>query len=271
MRAGVLGSPVSHSLSPALHTAAYAALGLSEWTYGRREVVADELAGVVAGLDETWRGLSLTMPLKEAAFEVAATVTAVARDAGAINTLVRRSDGQWDGHNTDVVGIVRAVEHVEHDGRATILGSGATSRSAALALSELGVHDVVVAARNASAAADVLALLARHNVRAVHVPLERWADDTRPLVISTLPQAGSAAAASAVDASGAAFAGSTLLDVVYADWPTPLARAARDHGAEIVSGLDMLVYQAAAQVELMTGRPGPVGAMFAAVLEADSS
>ncbi|MEO7269382.1 MAG: shikimate dehydrogenase, partial [Knoellia sp.] len=130
---------------------------------------------------------------------------------------------------------------------------------------------VVVAARNAAAAADVLALLARHNVRAAHVPLERWAEDTRPLVISTLALAGSSAAGDALDVSGSSFAGSTLLDVVYADWPTPLARTARDHGAEIVSGLDMLVYQAAAQIELMTGRPGPVGAMFAAVLEADSS
>jgi shikimate dehydrogenase len=107
---------------------------------------------------------------------------------------------------------------------------------------------------------------------ATHMPLERWADDPRRLVISTLAPSASVTAGGALDESGGGtFQGMTLLDVVYADWPTPLARTARDHGAGIVSGLDMLVYQAAAQIELMTGRPGPVGAMFAAVLEADSS
>lgn len=264
LRAAVLGSPISHSLSPALHNAAYAALGLSQWSYGRREVTADQLAGVVDELDDEWRGLSLTMPLKEAAFDVVATVTTIARDAGAINTLVRRDDGQWDGHNTDVVGIVRAVEQVEHEGRATILGSGATSRSAALALAELEVRDVFVAARNAEASQELVTLLARHGVEATHIPLERWADEPRRLVISTLPPAASGVAGRALDESGPTYEGMALLDVVYADWPTPLARAALGAGAEVRSGVDMLVYQAAAQVELFTGRPGPVEVMFAA-------
>lgn len=261
-RAAVLGSPVAHSLSPVLHTAAYAAMGLSQWSYGRREVTAEQLAGVVAGLDDEWRGLSLTMPLKEAAFDVVASVTTLAREAGAINTLVRRDDGRWDGHNTDVVGIVRTLEPVEHDGRATILGSGATSRSAALALNDLGVQDVVVAARNSEAAAEVTALLAQHGVSATHVPLDRWAHEPRPIVVSTLAPAASATAAALVGETS--LAGSTLLDVVYADWPTPLARTAQGAGAAVISGLDMLVHQAAAQIELFTGRPGPVDAMFAA-------
>lgn len=264
LRAAVLGSPISHSLSPALHTAAYAALGLAQWSYVRREVTAEQLAGVVGEFGDEWRGLSLTMPLKEAAFDVVATVTTIARDAGAINTLVRRADGQWDGHNTDVVGIVRAVEHVEHEGRATILGSGATSRSAALALAELDVKNVVVAARNAEASRELVTLLARHGVEATHVPLERWADERRRLVISTLPPAASGGAGGALDESGSTHEGTTLLDVVYADWPTPLARTALGAGCEVISGVDMLVYQAAAQVELFTGRPGPVEVMFAA-------
>lgn len=265
LRAAVLGSPVAHSLSPALHTAAYAALGLAQWSYDRREVAASELAGVVGELGDEWRGLSLTMPLKEAAFDVAATVTAVARDAGAINTLVRREDGGWAGHNTDVVGIVGAVDHVEHQGRATILGSGATSRSAALALVELGVTDVLVAARNADASAEVLTLLAQRGVAGAHLPLERWIEDPRRLVISTLAPAASGTAGEALTVGAStSWAEVTLLDVVYADWPTPLARAASTVGAQVISGLDMLVHQAAAQVELFTGRPGPVDAMFAA-------
>jgi len=269
-RAAVLGQPVGHSLSPALHTAAYTALGLTDWSYDRHEVGSEDLADFVAGLDESWRGLSLTMPLKEAAFELVTTVTAIARDAGAINTLVRRADGQWDGHNTDVVGIVRALEHVEHDGRATILGSGATSRSAALALGELGVRDVVVAARNADASAEVVALLERHHVSAAHHPLETWPENSSRLVISTLPPAASVAAGDALRESARPFEGAALLDVVYADWPTPLATAAGGAGGAVISGLDMLVYQAAAQVELFTGRPGPIDTMFAAARAAIS-
>lgn len=264
LRAAVLGSPVAHSLSPLLHTTAYAVLGLADWTYTRREVTRDELAGVVAGLDASWRGLSLTMPLKEVALEVAATVSATAREAGAVNTLVRRGDGGWDGHNTDVAGIVGTLRAAHHGGRATVLGSGATSRSAALALVDLGVDDVVVAARSADAAAGAVALLADHAVRARHVALDDWVVGPGGLVVSTLPPEASRAVAAVLDAAGADLGGVTLLDVVYADWPTPLARAAGAHGAEVVSGVEMLVRQAAVQVELFTGRPAPLEAMAAA-------
>ena len=268
LRAAVLGSPVSHSLSPALHTAAYAALGLSDWTYDRREVTETELAHVVEGLDAEWRGLSLTMPLKEVAFEVAASVTDVARAAGAVNTLVRRDDGRWDGANTDVAGIVGALRGVEHDGSATILGSGATGRSAALALVDLGVRDVVVAARNAGTAGEMVALLADRDVRAAHIPLESWAKEPRRLVVSTLAPGASETAGAALDDYATSLADTTLMDVVYADWPTPLARAAQEHGADVVSGLDMLVHQAAAQVELFTGQRPPLDVMFDAARRA---
>ena len=265
LRAAVLGSPVAHSLSPLLHTTAYAALGLTDWTYTRREVTAAELAGVVAGLDESWRGLSLTMPLKEAAFDVAATVSVVARDAGAVNTLVRRTDGGWDGHNTDVAGLAGALDAAlagaGHDDRATLLGSGATSRSAALALVDLGVREVRVAARNTEAAAAVVALLESHGVAAGHVPLEHWVREPGRLVVSTLPPSASTAVGALLEHDRTDLGGVTLLDVVYAEWPTPLARAAQAHGADVVSGLEMLVRQAALQVELFTGRPAPLEAM----------
>ena len=108
-RAAVCGSPIRHSLSPVLHGAAYEALGLSEWSYDRVELTAVELGPWVAGLDESWRGLSLTMPLKEAAFEVARTVSDLARTVGSINTLIRTAPQGWEAHNTDVVGIARAL------------------------------------------------------------------------------------------------------------------------------------------------------------------
>lgn len=260
MRAAVLGSPVSHSLSPLLHLTAYAALGLTGWTYTRREVGADALVGFVASLDASWRGLSLTMPLKEVAFDVAAAVSDLARETGAVNTLVRRDDGGWDGDNTDVAGIVAALRHAAHDGRATLLGSGATARSAALALVSLGAREVVVAARNADAAAAVVALLHSHGVVAGRAPLERWPHEPGRLVVSTLAPAASALAAAEL-ADAPPLTGVTLLDVVYADWPTPLAAAALASGADVVSGLEMLIHQAAAQVALFTGLPAPVEAM----------
>ncbi len=124
LRAAVLGSPVAHSLSPVLHGAGYAALGLEDWSYEVHEVARGGLARFTAGLGEEWRGLSLTMPLKEEGLELAATATPTARSAGAANTLVRRADGGWDAHNTDVHGVYAALRHAEHDGVATLLGSG---------------------------------------------------------------------------------------------------------------------------------------------------
>lgn len=265
-RAAVLGSPVAHSLSPVLHEAGYAACRLTDWHYDRREVSVDRLAGVVAGLGGEWRGLSLTMPLKEAAFEVAATVSAVARRTHAINTLVRREDGGWDATNTDVAGIADALRHVEHGGRAEVLGSGATARSALVALAGLGVREVQVAARNPDTAAALAGLADDLGLRTSRVPLARWADEAPPLVVSTLPPAASRAAGAALEDRGVAHRATplTLLDVVYAGWPTPLAEAVEATGGHAVSGLDMLVHQAAAQFRLFTGVPAPLEAMFAA-------
>ncbi|MDN5934470.1 MAG: shikimate dehydrogenase, partial [Pseudonocardia sp.] len=104
-RAAVLGSPVAHSLSPALHSAAYAALGLEGWHYGRHECAEDGLAGFVDGLGPEWAGLSLTMPLKRVALEVADSVSPLAAATGAANTLVFRDGGRF-ADNTDVAGIV---------------------------------------------------------------------------------------------------------------------------------------------------------------------
>lgn len=257
-RAAVLGSPVAHSLSPVLHQAAYAALGLDGWAYGRYEVDEGGLAPFVEGLDQAWRGLSLTMPLKVAAFDVADEVSELAREAGAINTLVRRGNG-WAAENTDVHGIVAALRDagVDAPGSATIIGSGATARSALLALRELGVGGVRVAARNASAVEELAEI-----APVEHVALADWATGESPVVVSTVPAPGAAAATEALGAVD--LSGVTLLDVVYADWPTPLARAAEAAGARVVSGLEMLVHQAARQHELFTGTTAPLAAMQAA-------
>ena len=261
LNAAVLGRPVAHSLSPVLHAAGYRATGLTQWVYAVQDVGEDELAGFVAGLDESWRGLSLTMPLKEAAFGVATTVSRTAEATGAINTLVRRDDLGWDGHNTDVRGIEAALAEVAHDGTATVLGGGATARSALLALSSLGVERVALAVRG-SARPETLRLAVHAGVAVEVVPLAGWARSAaHPLIVSTLPP-------DAADPAAASLAGTrlrgTLMDVVYADWPTPLARAASAAGLTVMSGLDMLVYQAAEQFRLFTGTTAPVQAMYAA-------
>ncbi|MFC5983783.1 shikimate dehydrogenase [Knoellia sp. p5-6-4] len=275
LNAAVLGSPVAHSLSPVLHGAAYRALGLVRWRYAAHDVDEAALLPFVAGLDETWRGLSLTMPLKEAGFDVAADVSPTARATGSVNTLVRRDTGEWDAHNTDVHGIVAALSGATSPrpttdglGSATVLGSGATARSAVAALVRLGVSRVRLAVR-ASARASTVRLAADLGVTVEQVPLWDWAVSESPgqpaLVVSTLPPAAGGAAAEAI--RGRNLSG-TLLDVVYAGWPTPLARAAADAGMDVVSGLDMLVHQAGEQVRLMTGHEAPLEVMFAAAREA---
>ena len=284
LNAAVLGSPIGHSLSPVLHRAAYEALGLTQWRYAAHEVDEEAFLPFVAGLDETWRGLSLTMPLKEVAFDAASDVSPVALATGAVNTLVRRATGEWDAHNTDVHGIVAALARGRwREGQdpatasgsatasspATVLGSGATARSAIAALAQLGVRHVRLAVR-AQARPATLRMAADLGVEVEQVPLAHWAEaagtgDEPALVVSTLPTGVGSAAAEVL--AGRHLRG-TLLDVVYADWPTPLARAGAAAGLDVVSGLDMLVHQAGEQVRLMTGRDAPLAAMFGAAHEA---
>lgn len=268
LRAAVLGSPVAHSLSPAIHRAGYAALGLARWSYDAYDVGGEALASFVGGLDDSWRGLSLTMPLKEVAFEVAVTVSGVARAAASVNTLVRRPDGGWDGDNTDVAGLAGALGDVRHEGTATVLGAGATTRSAVLALRSLGVHRVRVAARRPDAveALQEWAAALPPPVPAIErAPLEAWPDTDDRLFVATLTPEPSVGMGELLAGSRRRHGGAVLLDVVYAGWPTPLARAATAEGMGVVSGVDMLVHQGAAQFRLFTGVEAPLSAMFDAV------
>lgn len=264
MRAAVLGSPVDHSLSPVLHAAAYAALGLTGWSYDRHECTEAALPGFVDGLGPEWAGLSLTMPLKRVALDVADEVSPLAAATGAANTLVLR-DGRRVAHNTDVAGIVAALAEVDGmvplppaAGRAVVLGAGGTAQAALAALRELGILDVTVLVRSLARTAELRAAAERLGVAPV---IDDSLGDPGPLVgadvvISTLPRG---AADALTGARG------VVLDVVYAPWPTPFAAAAAAAGARVVSGAEMLLHQAVAQVELMTGRPGPVDAMRAAL------
>jgi shikimate dehydrogenase len=264
VRAAVLGSPIAHSLSPALHRAAYVALGL-DWTYDAVEVLPEGLPAFLDALGPEWAGLSLTMPLKQAVLPLLTSASDVARVTGAANTVVLR-DGAREGHNTDVAGIVAALREAGVSGitRAAIVGAGATAASALVALHDLGAHHVRVLARSPERAralqpvADAVGVELR--VGELH-PLEledRWPQ----VVVSTVPAGALDAFAALSDPGPDAPA---LLDVVYAPWPTPLASVYAAAGGVVVGGAAMLLHQAAAQVTLMTGREAPLEAMRAAL------
>lgn len=256
------GSPIEHSLSPVLHQAAYAALGLSDWSYERREVDAAGFPAALAELGPQWRGLSLTMPLKEVALTAAAEVSATAAETGVVNTLVRKRDG-WVGHNTDVHGIVAALAEAgcESADRALVVGSGATARSALRALEELGTRRVALMVRSVPRP-EALAQAERAGLRVEVVRMGEWAP--ADVVISTVPPAG----LPALDHFPSPVAGSdcgVVLDVVYGEGRTPVQTAALAHGWALAPGTDMLLHQAAEQVRLMTGLEPPIEVMRAAL------
>ncbi|HEY0507774.1 MAG TPA: shikimate dehydrogenase [Blastococcus sp.] len=260
MRAAVLGRPVSHSLSPVLHRAAYAALGLDDWTYDALDIGAEDLPVLLAGLGQEWRGFSVTMPCKRAAVAVADQVEPLPRLLGAANTLVRTGDG-WRAENTDVTGIGMALQlaGVEEVGSAAIIGAGGTAAAAAVALSSLGAEHVDVVVRNPGRAEEVVRVLEVLGVPVTVVPLSAASLDA-PVVVSTVPID---AQPNLVDLPWRG--GHTVLDVLYAPWPTPLASRVSAAGGSIVGGLDVLFWQATEQVELMTGLPAPIAAMRAAL------
>ena len=214
-----------------------------------------ELAAVLGGLGPEWAGLSLTMPLKQAVLPLLDTVSDLARDVAAANTVLLQ-DGRLHGDNTDVHGIVAALAEagVVSARRAVVLGGGATARSALAALAQLGERSPVLVVR--SEPVETLAAAARLGVRPSVVAFRPEVLADVDLLISTLPPG---AADGLAEHAGAVPA---VLDVVYDPWPTPLAEACT---GTVVSGAAMLLHQAARQVELMTGRPAPLAAMRAAL------
>ncbi|BAJ27244.1 MULTISPECIES: shikimate dehydrogenase [Kitasatospora] len=263
-RAAVLGSPIAHSLSPALHTAGYAALGLTGWRYGRHEVDEAALAGFVGGLDPAeWAGLSLTMPLKRAIRPLLDTVSDTARAVDAVNTVVLDRDGRRHGDNTDVPGLVNALRErgVHRVESAAVLGAGATASSALAALAEICDGEVTAYVRGPERAAEMRALGERLGVPVRTADWAAGADALAgPLTVSTTP-------VGATDgfAPGLTAAPGVLFDVLYHPWPTALAAACLERGGTVLGGLDLLVHQAVLQFERFTGVPrGPLAAMRAA-------
>ncbi|MEU8514072.1 shikimate dehydrogenase [Kitasatospora sp. NPDC048722] len=260
-RAAVLGSPIAHSLSPDLHRAAFAALGLDGWRYDRFELDEAALPGFVAGLDEAeWAGLSLTMPLKRAIIPLLDEVSATARSVDAVNTVVFTADGRRTGDNTDVPGLVNALRErgITEVPGAAVLGAGATASSALAALAQICTGEVTVYVRSAERAREMAELGERLGVVVRAADWERGAEAlAQPLTVSTTPVGATDGFAEALPAEPGA-----LFDVLYHPWPTALAAACAGRGATVLGGLDLLVHQAVLQSEAFTGRtPGPLAAM----------
>nr|WP_277870551.1 shikimate dehydrogenase [Nakamurella antarctica] len=251
-RAGVLGLPIAHSLSPVMHRAGYAALGLN-WRYDAIECDAAALPALVQGWGAEWAGVSVTMPGKAAAAQMADQKSARVQLLGVANTLVRTDHG-WLAENTDVDGVVGALRAagVTAPHRVLLIGGGGTALAAVAGLHELGVAELLVAGRRVESTQQALALAASLGMNAEHVPWEGVGAHAQGLdvVMSTVP-------AGAADQFAADLAAvPALFDAIYHPWPTPLA-AAGVSDRITVTGLDMLLHQAFAQFRLMTGQAAP--------------
>ncbi|WP_016696737.1 shikimate dehydrogenase [Actinoalloteichus spitiensis] len=264
--AAVLGSPVEHSLSPVLHEAGYAALGLEGWSYWRIECDEVRLPGLVRGLGPEWAGLSVTMPGKRAALRFADEVTATARAVGAANTLVPvvAEDGgpRWRADCTDVAGVtgaLRAAGYRPAGGPGLVLGAGGTANAAVAAVAEFGLSGVTLVVRDAARAEETVACAGRVGLDVEVVTFDRVSlralAAEADLVVSTVP-------AGAADRHAEHLAVARwLFDVVYAPWPTTVGTAVAAAGGRLVTGLDMLLHQAFGQFEQFTGRAAPREAM----------
>ena len=253
-RFAVLGSPIAHSKSPAIHLAAYRVLGF-DWEYGRAEVQKGLLRTFIAGLDGVWNGFSVTMPLKEEATRFAEELDDYAKLTGATNTLYLDEFGKWHGFNTDVFGIVQAVTEariglVKH---ALIIGSGATATSAMVAISVLNpAAHVEVLARNKVSRKALIALGKKLGLKTTRAGGLAAASRVSNLTISTLPSGALDKQAARLIRAWTWKPKGALLDVSYNPWPSKLAEAWSARGKRTISGLEMLIWQAVAQIRIFS-------------------
>lgn len=274
-RFAVIGSPITHSLSPVLHAAAYRALGLgaADASYGRYEVGAGQLQSFLQeGPGRDLHGMSVTMPGKREAYELADETDLVSSQLQISNTLVRRPEGGWRAENHDVHGIVASLR--DHGALSptigAVLGSGATALSAVAALVQLGVEEIHLSARSRD---KLIPLQEVAESAGVPTRVIDWEQSHQLLATGALISALATEGAGVVsrrwtDRSDLARPG-VFLDVLYDPWPAPLAKVVAGMGGEVADGLEMLAHQADMQVRSMLGVDvAPVGEMLAAARRA---
>ncbi len=249
IRAAVLGSPISHSLSPILHKCAYELLGIAG-SYEAIEIGPGGLAEFISSLDSTWNGLSLTMPLKEEALQVAGVIDPVATSISSANTLIQSGAG-WQALSTDVNGFTFALEAhgITDYSQIGILGAGATARAAARAVARDG-REIYVVRRASLKSARREEAMRRAGQGSTMYFLD-WGSNMAALdlLINTTPR-------EVADDRSAYFdlrLGGTFFEALYDPWPTLLLASWRNQGFSTIDGIDLLVHQGIEQVALMTG------------------
>jgi len=277
-RLGVLGWPVAHSRSPAMHNAALAALGMEGWRYQRLPVPSELFAEIVGGLcGAGFVGANVTIPHKHAALALADRASDATRAIGAANTLSFSPDGAIAAENTDAPGLIAALDVSLRGMSALVLGAGGSARAAVWALLEGGAREVLVWNRTPERARELASDL---GARAVARPV---AADLLVNCTSVGMRASTASTAAAQAAEGLERSASEIstlnqlsltfdlvgeysyvADMVYRAGPTELLVAAREHGARTLDGVDILVAQGALSFELWTRRAAPLDAMRAA-------
>jgi shikimate dehydrogenase len=265
-RLGVLGWPVAHSRSPAMHNAALASLGMTDWRYQLLPVPPERFVQTTRALAGAgFVGANVTIPHKHAALELADTASGAAQAIGAANTLTFAPDGSIAAENTDAPGFLAALGVSPRGMRALVLGAGGSARAVVWALREAGVSEVSVWNRTPGRAN---ALAGDLGVRAVAIP---GAAD----LLVNCTSIGLEARAGGLKQSASGEQGlnlpaitfdqvgnySYVVDLVYSSSATPLLLAARSHGVHAVGGLEVLLAQGALSFELWTGRPAPLEVM----------
>jgi shikimate dehydrogenase len=267
---GIIGWPVSHSLSPAIHNAAFAAAGL-DWAYLPLPVGPESLRPALTGLAPLgFAGANVTMPHKTEAAELIPRLSEDATLLRAVNTIVVRA-GELEGHNTDVAGFDRFLRRdagFDAAGRsALVYGAGGAARACALALARTGLARLTVAARDEARAAPLVKMVEAFGVPVTLVRPGDTGQLTADLVVNATPVGGSEAerAHPSLPSLGADV---LVIDLLYDPPSTDLQRRARDAGATAFGGLGHLLEQAALSFELWTGTPAPLEVMSAAALAA---
>lgn len=255
---GVLGWPVRHSRSPAIHEAGYAALGLEGWRYQLLPVPPELFEETVRGLPGAgFLGANVTIPHKEAAAELADEATEAVQAIGAANTLTFGADGRIHADNTDAPGFVDAVPFDPAGRTAVVLGAGGSARAVVWALVQGGA-DVLVWNRTNERAQRLCAEIGGRAVEAPPAAADLLVNTTSVGLRGEDPFKALPIGVDAMDGYPC------LVDLVYGSGPTALVSAARAAGATVVDGLEILVRQGARSFERWTGRAAPLDVLRAA-------
>jgi shikimate dehydrogenase len=246
IRLGVVGWPVAHSRSPAMHNAALREVGLGGWRYQALPVPPELFAETAAALPGSgFRGVNVTIPHKQAALALATAPAPRARAIGAANTLIFEAGEEIRADNTDAPGLIEALPVAPAGRTALVLGAGGSARAVVWALLDAGAAEVRIWNRTPERAPAEGAEAAELLVNCTASGL-----DPREDPFATLP----------VGADDLARY-ECVVDLVYRETETPLVQAARALDVAVVDGREVLVRQGALSFELFTGRPAPIGVM----------